>query len=387
MADPWRVLVVDDDESVAELTAELLFYRSDVEATFETSFDKALQTIAEGSIDVLILDIRNQSLSEKATSVAVDVDPGLKIFSEIRSQRFLPVVFYTALPDSVKDLRLVSPFIQVVSKVYKEVSHEDDDISRLRDAIDDIVDSNLLHIIRELGVHIKDEIRKFMADFVENYWEILQNQKADLAHLLLRRLSASLELGAGVFADRLEHHSPDSSGKVHPVRFYVVPPIDDYRMGDILCDSDIKTMGVYDDSVSWYIILTPSCDLVRDRPKAKYVVLAECVILRDFQEYQDWMKSEDHRNRLVSLLNSRPNKGQPDRYHYLPAAWQIPDLIVDLQRILHIPYEQLANYTKAASLDSPFSEALANKFNRYMGRVGTPDLDLDAALGRMQEPY
>lgn len=381
MTAPWRILVVDDEEDIAEMAVELLNSQSEVnvQASSEKSFRKSLPAIIDGKFDILVLDVRNQSFSKEKTSTNGDKDPGLSIFDSIRSQKFLPIVFYTALPNLVEPLSN-PPFVQVVSKICE------DHVAKLRDAISRIIDSGLPNVTRALDRHITNVIRHFMTDFVEKNWSDFLGYEADLAHLLLRRLSLSLEGGAAAFVDELGYSTGSDADRVHATRCYVVPPMDDHRTGDIVRGPCALGQDDDDGEDFWYLILTPSCDLVRSRVKAEKVVMAECTPLSEFSEYDDWIKKETDatKQKLRNLLRSRPNKGQPDRYHYLPAAWQIPDLIVDIQRILYIPYARLDAYTKMASLDSPFSEALINRFNRYMGRVGTPDLDFDAALDRMR---
>lgn len=386
----WRILVVDDEEDIAETAVELLNSQSEVgvQASYEKSFEESLPAIVDGKFDILVLDVRNQSFSKKRTltdgeetSTDGDRNPGLGIFDSIRSQKFLPIVFYTALPDLVESLSN-PPFVQVVSKISKDY------IDELRDAVAIVVDSGLLNITSALDRHVTNVTRHFMTDFVENNWSAFEGYEADLAHLLLRRLSVSLEEEAAAFVDELGYSSgSDTADRVHATRCYVVPPTNDYRMGDIVKGRCVSSQDTDNSDDFWYVILTPSCDLVQGRVKAETVVVAECTPLSEFSEHEDWVRegTDTTKQKLGNLLRSRPNRGQPDRYHYLPAAWQIPDLIVDLQRILYIPHAQLGEYTKMASLDSPFSEALINRFNRYIGRIGTPDLNIDAALDRMRE--
>lgn len=381
MPDPWRILVVDDEEPIAGMTAELLNNQSgvNIRATCTRHFEESLLIIAEGKVDILVLDVRNQSVSAAMAPTDGDMNPGLDIFSEIRSQRFLPIIFYTALPELVQSLSN-PPFVQTVPKI------DNDDVTELRSAVSMIIDSGLLDIIRVLDRHVKIVTRDFMGGFVEENWAAFEGHEADLAHLLLRRLSVSLEEGAESFAYELGYPLGSGYGEgdlVYATRYYIVPPIEAYRMGDIVRG----LRNIYGAVDTLHIILTPSCDLVQGRVKADNVVLAECVPIQDFQEYQNWMREDTRatRTKLSKLLRSRPDRGQEDRYHYLPAAWQIPNLIVDLQRIVHISYDMLEECTKVASLDSPFSEALSNRFTRYMGRVGTPDLNLEAALDRMRE--
>lgn len=404
MVDSWRILVVDDDKDVAKTTADFLARIDDksgkeIRTVAEPSFEKALSTIREDNFDILVLDVRDQSmLYPEVSSGSENAELGKKVFQEIRSQKFLPIIFYTALPNLVTSL-LNPPFVQIVSKGTRSetgILDDAEDILRdaedhLRDAVKLVFDSGLPFLLQAIKRYIEARTKDFMVDFLEleKNWPAIKDRESDLVHLLLRRLSVSLEGGVSALADALGYsEDSDADGGIHATRFYVVPSTEDRRMGDLLHGPSVRTMDDdNDDSASWYIILTPSCDLVADRVKADQVVLAECLLLEEFPEYQNWMKdnTKSTKTRLINFLRSRPDKGQEDRYHYLPAAWEIPDLIVDLQRILYIPYIQLDEYTKRASLDSPFSEALINRFNRYMGRVGTPDLNIDAALDRMHK--
>ena len=388
MNDPWQILVVDDQSGIAIDIAELLNSGVDgdtsarISAVPEESFDRALSYLSRGEYDILVLDVLygvpNQGPRFEPNDTIMD---GSGVFETIRSQRFIPTVFYTALPEKV-NLKTKPPFVQVVSK------SSDDPIADLRRAISDILDSGFLLIYRALKDHVENVVREYMIEFMEDNWDILPEPEADLAHLLLRRLSVSLEGGANTLTDRLGVTIEDSvRDGIHPTRFYVVPLMDEYRMGDVLCGSDAGDQSVdNDDVISWYVILTPSCDLVQN--KAEFVVVAKCLLLDTFSQYTDWRADQSNSNKasdLKNLLKSRPRGKQHDRYHYLPAAWDVPNLMVDLQRTLYIPYDQLASYRKVGSLDSPFSEALSNRFNRFIGRVGTPDLDFDAALDQMRE--
>lgn len=393
MADSWRILVVDDDKNVANTTAAFLTRidsKGDEEthATAESSFERSLSLLKESNVDILVLDVRDQSMRSKGFLRDRNVDLGIDTFQEIRSRKFLPIIFYTALPHLVTSLSN-PPFVQIVSKgARSDTGGLGDPEDRLRVAVEHVLGSGLPHLLRTIKRHIEASAKDFMIDFVEKNWSSMDGHKADLAYLLVRRLSLSLEARAETLADELGHSTgPDLAKGVHATRYYIVPLTEDHhRMGDIIRGPNALYPGVNDSVDSWYTILTPSCDFVKGRVKADYVVIVECIPLREFSEHGNWIEGESEaRQRLESLLRSRPYRGQPDRYHYLPAAWQVPDLVVDLQRILYIPYEKLEEYTKVASLDSPFSEALSNRFNRYMGRVGTPDLDLDAALDRMRE--
>ncbi len=418
----WRVLVVDDIEVVALQTAEFLRSRpvsstddfADVEHT--TSFQQALELLAERHYDLLVLDVRNESdvdamaeADDATGSDATVADVGLAVFDDVRARRFVPIIFYTAVPGLVTGLA-EPPFVSVVSKSAE--------LDELLESVRAVFDSTLPAIHQALLGHVEQITREFMTEFVEQHWPDLSSpaRKGDLTHLLLRRLALSLANGGEVLAGRLQGEPglelhPDA---VHPMRFYVIPPVDSWTTGDVVRktlpapEADVSSipapigdasaqLTASDPSEAWYVILTPACDLVPSRVSAEFVVLAECVQLVDTEEFAAWRASRpvegaepsaetkraDTRMNLL-MRNNRDKRGK-DRDIYLPGAWNVPDLVVDFQRIVHVRYEELAEFERVATLDSPYAEALIDKFGRYLGRVGTPDLDLTVPLSRLAE--
>jgi hypothetical protein len=61
----------------------------------------------------------------------------------------------------------------------------------------------------------------------------------------------------------------------------------------------------------------------------------------------------------------------------------LPSLLVDLRHLKVIDWEQFKQLETVLSLDSPYAEALLHQFARYVGRLGTPDLDTDLLLETM----
>jgi CheY-like chemotaxis protein len=377
-------LVVDDEPAVGETLSELLSSYTlgsdsrSITTRFEESFDNAVDLLSNEIFDILVLDIRGGS-GPTPTGEA-----GIEIFNEIRGRRFIPIIFYTALPD-VSVTISNAPFVQTVSKIGSEP------LADLRVAIENIIGSGLLNLLRSVSSHLDDIERVFMADFVEKNWSSLVERPEDLSYLLSRRLSVSFDEGAERLAQELGLvELTTRTDVVHPTRYYVQPSHSNSRMGDIVAAPDLTEENVAESADAddiLYVVLTPSCDLVlrSGRMKADYVVLAECLPLVGFKEYRDWKsaRSSGTEDRLRKLLTSRP-KGQEDRYFYLPAAWNVPDVVADLQSVTSIPWDELESYRKIASLDSPFAEALSYQFNRYMGRVGTPDLDIAGVMRRLE---
>ena len=388
MNEPWRILVVDDEEQVAPLVAESILPAARNEAgedpvvRVEPKFSDAMTRMTTERFDLLILDVRDQAKTALGQQGA-ESDPGIGVFEEIRRHRFIPIIFYTAVPDEVESFGN-PPFVQVVAKIAEDAVRE------LREAVTLAFQSDFPRIYRLLEGHSAAVTRDFMIEFVENNWDILSDNRADMMHLLLRHLSVSIGRGALELTAQLGYGTGDGSDDtVHASRYYTALPSEDYATGDVLRGPrSLPTNEDRSESDCWYVIVTPSCDLVENRRKAEFVVLARCWPLESFKEYGMLLEagsnaSSQETDRLKSLLGSRPHGRQQDRYHYLPAAWSVPHLMVDNQLVVSVPYNDLVErYEKVASLDSPFAEELVHRFARYIGRLGTPDLNLEAIVAR-----
>lgn len=433
--EPWRILVVDDIADIADQTAEVI--RTDpsrsadisVVVEVETSFDAALDLIDSSRIDLLVLDIRDQAVAAESGdavdadedgSDVTDADAGLAVFQKVRDRRFVPVVFHTGLTNLVDPRLIRAPFVQLVSKT------DSDSTAQLRAAVNGVLTSTLPAVHRALNTHVEAVVREFMSGFVEVYWDELESpgRKGDLAHLLLRRLALSLADGGEVLSSLLADRTVVdlSEDNVHPMRFYVMPPIGDFTTGDLVvaslsdqstgnsvrdasdaADDDIRRpeTAIQPEEAAapsdrWFVVLTPACDLVPARIKADFVVLAECVALETSPEYQEWARTRPAPGQdptreansaekvLARLMRNNRQSRPADRDYFLPAAWTVPNLIVDFQRISSVKVEELTSkYRRVATIDSPYVDALVETFSRYLGRRGTPDLDTSLAIRQL----
>lgn len=274
------------------------------------------------------------------------------------------------------------------------VSKLEDEDNTLRSKVIEVFDSPLPRLNRALARHVDQVLLTFMVDFVEKNWPGLSDpaRTDDLAYLLARRLAHSL--GAGRIDDLGDAPPPHvADGRVHPTRLYVTPPIGEFTTGDLLLSADGE----------WFTLLTPACDLVpREKkrssqppamkPNADFVVVAHCQRLTETDEYKQWLASDrpasagERRPDRLDKLISNSREGQRDRYYFLPAAWGLPDLVVDLQRLTHLPYRDLETFKRSATLDDPYAQSLVAQLGRFVGRMGTPDLDVAAVRSRLLGP-
>jgi hypothetical protein len=56
-----------------------------------------------------------------------------------------------------------------------------------------------------------------------------------------------------------------------------------------------------------------------------------------------------------------------------------------MQQLRAVSPEDAQAMDRVATLDSPFAESAVNRFNRYFGRIGAPDLDAEAIAKRLAE--
>ncbi|MGA9097959.1 MAG: response regulator [Methanotrichaceae archaeon] len=382
--DNWQILFVDDEPDVCTqidegLNGEVI---GDPERTLRvktcTDFNKALEILETHRFDLIILDVR---LGDHSV-VDVEDEAGIQALDAIKQRRFMPVIFYTNLPKHVQHLE--TPDVALIRVVEKT-----DGIPALMDMINQVISTSIPDINRALIRHVESVQRDYMWTFLPKHWDLIKSisDRTTLAYLLSRRLAISLP-GPNItkFSCELGESSPKGHAKagkfIHPMLFYIMPPVIEKPLaGDIYSEK-------IDGRTEFWVLLTPSCDIVQE--KAEFALMAHCNLLTEQNEFLEWKESNSNNKRkiLEDLIKNNRKTGQSERYHFLPGALDIPDLIVDFQKTRIIEPRILADNTgtlkRRASLDSPFAEALVARFSRYFGRLGTPDLDLELILGRLR---
>jgi CheY-like chemotaxis protein len=374
-----QLLFVDDDRLVCEDVEAFLNDRtvSDsgdrLQVQTLTDFDQALKELEKRRYDLIVLDIKLD------LDGASRDDEGITVLKKIQERRFLPVIFYTGVANV--DQNLESPLVRVVRK--------SEGTQRLLEVVKEVFLTGLPTVNLALIHHMEVVQRDYMWNFVAEHWEEINGKgsETDLAYLLARRFALSLsETGIQQLSKSLggESNGQVAEGKVHPMRYYVMPPVEPSPLaGDIY-------RGEVAGKAGYWVLLTPSCDMVAGREKAEQVLLASGELLVDQAEYKKWQAKLPNPSkssvREFSALLSDNRRRQPERYYCLPGALSLPDLIVDFQKMVMIPRQELAHLERISSLDSPFAEALLARLARYFGRLGTPDLDIGAVMNKLQIP-
>jgi CheY-like chemotaxis protein len=343
----WRVLVIDDNpEMTADAARELHDAFDDdpdydVRIEVENSFETGLQLVKDGTCDIVILDLKR----DKVGNAAEDRDRGRRVYTDIREVRFIPIIFWTALPQNVQDLKM-PPLVDVYAK---------EQLDLVPDAVRAAINTGTAQIMAEIEEQVASVMREHLwTELAPNWNEDTEGgQPEELAHLLITRVAHSLH----------DRALPELTNR--PSHCYLYPPVSKrHRPGDLIR----RTNAGADE---WSVVLTPACDLEHDG-KADFVLLGKASMLTSHPKYVAWAtnRSSGKWNELNSLLD-----GKVARYHYLPEFRDIPDLILDLENTQSVPIDDLGTYTRIASLVSPYCDALLAKYSHFRGRIGTPDLN------------
>lgn len=383
---PWQILVVDDEQQVCgqitrQLEDESLDDTSRAIQVFATSdFASAYDHLETRKFDAVVLDVRDKN----------GEDAGVRTLNEIRARRFVPVVFYTGLPNLVDHLK--SDVVRVVEKT--------EGLEAIQQALIEIVATGVPTANRAILRHVEQVQRDFMWDshsILTSYQG--EADKLSIAFMMARRLAASLaHTGIETLAKEMgdtEDIKMDGD-RIHPMFYYIIPPMNDaIDTGGLYSESIADTGGKI--STKHWVVLTNSCDLVerekldksvtphvlKKHPrKADRIILARCYNMKDQPEYLAWQKKPADDSVRELIKNNRKTL-QSDRFHFLPAAIDFPDLVVDFQDIRSVTSEELSAMQCKAIIDSPFVESLVSRFTRYFSRLGTPDLDVEIVLARV----
>jgi len=375
----WNVLVVEDDETVRRQIKEYLedevfafrkLHMSDI-----GDLSEALNLIKERKADLVILDVYRGAAKPGGEQT------GVLILESIKKSGFVPVVLYTALPEGLEEHKSV--FIRLVGK-------DAGGLEKLKTEIGDLFRLFIPQMHRAVVNHLDQALSSYMWEFVQQHWGEFEPivEKPEFLRLVIQRLAMAFTHQGIEEMTRQVYGTPAAGAvvdadKVHPAEYYIKPPIGkDPLLGDIRIREDAG-------NTIYLVVLWPSCDMVSTagrEPKTDCVLCARAKPAKDAPEVVDWTSSpSSNKQKSVEGLIKNMRDKSPDRYHFLPGVWDLPNLVVDFQDLEHVKLETIRGLRCLGTLASPFAEAVATRFQRYIGRVGTLDLDLTLMLTRISK--
>jgi CheY-like chemotaxis protein len=376
--DTWNVLLVEDDATVRRQVCEYLAEESFASRKLIISeipdLDKALNLIHERKADLVILDIY------RGTARKGGEQTGIRILESIKKSGFVPVVLYTALPEGLEEQQ--SSFVRLVGK-------DVGGLERLKAEITELFRIHVPQVHRAVVNHLDRALCSYMWEFVQAHWAEFSSlaDKPEFLRLIVQRLAMTFAReGIGKMTEEVygilaaEATNVDT---VHPAEYYIKPPIgQDPMLGDIRLRQSME-------KIEYLVVLWPSCDMVSTggrKPKTQQVLCARSALAKDAPEVVDWVNDPSNtKEKKVKRLVKNTRDESPERYHFLPGVWDIPNLVVDFQALEHITLSEVRAYTCLGTLASPFAEALGARFQRYIGRIGTPDLEVNTILTQIRE--
>jgi CTP synthase len=354
-----RILLIDDQPASVEPVEEELRAKVVGAQPKTVGFDTAQQMLQDFEPHVVVLDILKGHIAGEGEPI------GLKTLDYVWTERFCPLVIYTAVPELVEDdLRKGHPFVKVVKKG--------------RDSEQEVVsciDRFAPHIsaLDEVGREIHAAMTKALKEVAPRIFESLTDpQQIDdmLTRSARRRVAAAMD-------DALSTGGPTLRSWEH----YLCPPSSGHLLtGDIIRNRK----GDPKDPLAYAVVLTPSCDLVHDEqrePKVSEALVACCKgadrVLQDLA--LDGWKNK-HRDKLLPLLRAGygpsclPLASLPGKFPPMAADLRALKLIA-LGKIGNFEESECGEYVRIASVDSPFRELVSWVYMHVAARPGLPDRD------------
>lgn len=364
-----HILMIDDEKKNTEIVSQLINGTSinGNKINLETSndFEKGWELLVQQDFDMLILDI----FRGEATEQNKDRD-GEQILARIQKQTFLPVIFFSGLTKYVEPLK--SEIIRVVTKtaggndeLIKEITY--------------LLGTGIPMIRKRLNSHIKECMREYFWEFIQQDWPKLHEVKDEISigYLLARRIAKSFsKMNVG----KLLEDRKAADEKIYPMEFYIYP---------VKKEEPLETGDILSKDHKEFIVITPSCDIFQK--KTDFIHLAACIPLSYYKEYENYMtenkkdpkdekKLQDSKNSLARVIRS----GKRDCYYFLPSTHFIQNSVIDFQQISTVPLKDIPTYTRVTKLDTPFAQSMIGFFIRYYTRIGTDDLDSDYIINNLK---
>ena len=368
----WRVLVIDDDKGHRESARDAIVAirhtgaANGLSVELEDDFDRGEKRIKTERFDIVILDIRKDEDPEHKETVGAD------LFTRIKGDFFLPVIFYSAVPHHASPHK--SLFVAVVDKA--------EGVNGLKAALGALLDTRLLALQDHLDRTQKELLWSKLPEFITGAGQ--GGPPTEACGVLARTLARDLR------SNEVRKLLGLNETTLHPVECYVVPASAPHPMtGDLYSVSQNNGQ-----SSEYWVVLNPACDLVETEgrpPKIVSVLMAKCNNASDHPELIAWKqkvasnasvdkKAKAEEKATFVLTNREPHS------HLLPGFHCVPDLLVSFRDLKLVPYEDLKtdHWKRIASIDSPFAESLNSRFVQYFGRIGVPDIDLTVVKSRLQ---
>ena len=348
------ILIIDDDAPAAEQAKKSIQKLDGEVQCYIGGFENAKKLIIQYRPDIVVLDLLGP-ITEVET-------PGMGIREFIWKDHFCPYIVWSAEPSRHDDEYPLHPFAKSVKKgsgAEQKLNQEIQGMMPYIETLKEIDDYNK----RQFSLAMQEVSPKILTTITAE-----EKQVDIITRVGRRRIAARID----------ELQSDDDA--LAPWEMYVCPPVsDNLRLGDIVKKAD----GNSNDPNVFFVILSPSCDLIDTEgraPKVSEVLVAQCIPTRDGLDRANLGGlSSKKSNRLKGQFLS---PGHLNGIIPLPKYFEkIPSMSADVRKLRLIPMQDLRNkqeYDRVASIDSPFRELISWAYMQTSCRPGLPERDYDA---------
>lgn len=344
----YQILLVEDNESDIKACTESVEIMNKsreckVDISVASSYDKAMDKLNKQAVNY--------------TGVIIDIklngeDTGNEIIKEIIDKYRLPVAIMTGTPDTI--IEEESPI-----KIYKKGEN------RYVDIIDDIIniaDTGIFNVIGGKGIIEQTMNKIFWRNLYPNIeiWKKLQKEDYETEKILLRVAISCIQ-------ELLDDEMPQYVTQ----EMYIYPSIvSNIKTGTIIKN---KTTDTY------YVVLSPSCDLAIHGNKFKTDVVLLCEIESLESVNEKILDKISSQKKKANALKKAITNNYTEFYHWLPQNELFVGGYINFRHVLNCNTEYLEEEYDILELhiSNYFVKDILRRFSAYYARQGQPDFDFE----------
>jgi hypothetical protein len=357
MKDKLHLLIVEDSEKQIGLYKDSIdLFNSgslDVEITpnFARDLKEGLQKIDTESFDAAIVDLKLIGDTKEIS--------GEPIIVKIQNTSRFPIYVMSGRPGDL------NPDLQEPRTFYKIYNRTGKTNKDLLNEIVEMFKRGITKIFRKNGLidkKLQEIYWKHISDLVEKCGNELSDDR--YGKVILRHATNYLY-------EYLQLDDDNNFEEYHIEEMYIFPSIRNKKhTGDIL------KLGE-----RYYIILSPSCDMVCNKAEKVTLVEIEDLDIPDLNEQIKIIKDESSgskkkdsaEKRIESLLSNKHFL----KYHFLPPSSRFPGGFINFQKILSVETLQLeSDSIVEGRITEKFLKDIISRFSTYYARQGQPNFDL-----------
>jgi CheY-like chemotaxis protein len=387
-----RVLIVEDDprqverynDSIEAFNAER---QTDIRPEYRDNLEEGLKALMQ-DYDGAVIDLKLSGGTESAE--------GNLIVKEIKKNKRFPVCILTGYPQDLDaDLK---EEIERGPNLFFWLEKRDRPFQDVLDRLSTVYRSGVVEIVGPHGV-IDEALHKIFWSHLAktlSFWnaqtESTANRKQRLVRFILSHLLSKLETS--------DEGDLDDS---YPDEMYVIPPFrEQWQTGDIIKREESET---------YFVILTPACDLAQSKAKSIQIVEVESVIqmvevegfqagvmLNELNSYRSLTKKLTEEGRDKALINEDRGKqakvfdnllkltrnSYATRYHFLPPCQTFPGGVLNFQKVNSVPLKEFSKrFTKTGTITTGFLKDIVSRFAGYYARQGQPSFDCEKLVDEL----